>query len=722
MKLKTIIILALFTLAANKIYSQIDSLENRILYHWKLNPYDLSMELVQIDTTLTQFQNFNPLLKNTISSNYPGNLGSASQSKIYYDREKYRTGFVFSEPYAIYFQLPKEQLYYNTKRQFTVFNYSTGGPKEESEQVLGVLHTQNVSENFNFGLDYDMISSDGRYLNQEVKQNLLSLFSSYKNKGYQLHVNLGFNNVKAQENGGIDSLELLTDNDYSNRKNIPVRLDDANAQILNSYVYLAQEYNLGKSIERVAKNESEAVQQQKAIVNSLNKPSGAAQIPVDSIPYSIQNDSISDQIIISDSIITQASLTDSTRIDSIKIIQNEDSLKLTPETEVIKNFKPSGFSVSHELSYNRDIRRFSDENLDEEFYLNRDIFIDSTKTHDEVSQKQLGNKLALNYKYLDKFSAKVAFYNESMKYNYNIRPDTIAYLPLIDTIIRTDTTAQFYNNSVSAYLKAFLFKRILFKGYANYYISGYKKEDAELDLKFAYIHKDHFELSLEGKYNYHRPDFYYENYTSNHFKWSNEGFGDIEKWDVGLFVRSAKYKLNAKVQYGQITNYLYLDTSAYINQHTGKINILSAELYKHLDLGLINSITRFVYQKSTEDSLLVIPEYNLYQSLYLEHLWKFKATEGELLWQLGVDYRYTSKYSPDGYMPPLGLFYSQNDHVPDAYQCLDLFINVKIKRLRIYLKYNYLNTALNEKYYFTAPNYPAPDPIIKWGIAWTFYD
>ena len=169
------IIFIVLILIAITAYGQIDSIENRKVYHWKLNPYDLSLKLEKLDTSLVSFQNFNPLLKNTISSNYLGNLGSAAQSKIYYDREIYETGFIFSEPYAIYLHLPKDQLYYNTKRQFTLFNYSNAGPKEESEQVLGILHTQNVNKDFNFGFDFDMISSDGRYQNQELKQNKFTL-------------------------------------------------------------------------------------------------------------------------------------------------------------------------------------------------------------------------------------------------------------------------------------------------------------------------------------------------------------------------------------------------------------------------------------------------------------------------------------------------------------------------------------------------------------------
>ncbi len=724
MKLKAIFLIVLLSSVANSLYSQIDSLDNRILYNWKLNPYDLSIELVEMDTSLTSFQNFNPLLKNAISSNYLGNLGTAAQSKIYYDRRKYETGFIFSEPYSIYFHLPQDQRYFNTKRQFTLLNYSTGGPKEESEQVLGVLHTQNVTPEFNFGFDYDLISSIGRYQNQELKQNLLTVFSSFRRKGYHLHTNFGLNKFKGQENGGIDSLHYLGDNDYKDRMNIPVKLNDARTQVANVNFYLAHEYKFGRTRSEV-KERSEAEIQQKSMVKNLNQQKYSKDDEGGKKKQIYDSEKMDKGDHISDSTINDTIVSSSFDLENIE--ERKENL-----LDTIRIFKPSGFSISHELIYNSDLRKFIDDNIEEteDFYLERDFFIDSTSTYDEVRQKQFGNKLALNYKYSDKFSIRFAFYNEQMKYDYNVWPDTLS----VDTLISAseDTTinynikdnfeSKYSNSNISFYLKALLFNHILFDGYVEYYISGYKKENSKLDFKFAYILRKDLEVSFEGEYSNKRPEYFYENYESNNFKWNNESLNRIEEWDAGFAIRSAKYKFNAKVQYGQLTNYLYLDTLAYVNQKNAHINVMSADVYKHFKLGPINSITRFVYQKSTNDSLLNLPEFNLYQSLYFERLSVFPSTGGKLLWQVGVDFRYNSSYYADGYMPPLGLFYRQFDHKIEDYQCLDLFINVNIKRARIYLKYSYLNSVINEEYYFTGPYYPAPEPIFKFGLAWTFYD
>lgn len=711
-----IFFVALFFLAIN-VYGQIDSLENQKIYNWKLNPYDLSLQIVEVDTSLASFQNYNPLLKKTISSNYLGNLGSAAQSKLYYDRGKYKTGFIFSEPYSMYFHLPNDQLYFNTKRQFTLFNYSNSGPKNEAEQVLGILHTQNVNKDFNFGFDFDMISSDGRYQNQELKQNKITLFSSYQKKGYRLHTNMGINRVKAQENGGIDSIHYLNEDEYENRLNIPVKLSEARTEVYNTKFYLAHEYRFGKTIEEVKVVEKATNLEKRPNRNKINSIGHEEKSLNDTNLRG--EDSIS--VVINDTILILSEY-DSLQIGNISYVDTiEANQKL--ETDTLKALKLNGLSISHEMIYNKNRREFFDDDLSEEFYYNKGIFIDSIKTHDKVSQTLFGNKVSFHFRYFDKFSARLSFYDEQMTYGYN---DTlISYSsvnPDQDTIISKETEQKFSNGSVSIFLNTIIFNHFIFSGYGEYYIYGYKKENSKVDLKFAYKLWGETEISLEGKYCNSRPNYFYENFSSNNFIWKNENLWRIEEWDAGFAIRNYKHDFNAKIRYGQISNYIFLDSTANVNQYDGQINIISGELSKKLVLGPINSITKFVYQQSTNQKALSLPIYNLYQSLYYERLSRFKATEGKLLWQFGVDYRYVSKYMADGYMPTTGLFYRQFSHEQVDYHCFDVFVNFTLKRLSFYLKYNYINSAINKNYYFAGPYYPSPEPLLKFGLAWTFYD
>jgi len=721
MNRKILVIFLIFSFFTFDLSAQIDSLSERLLYNWTINPYSLSPAYADIDTTLNEFQKFNPLLRSTITNNYLGNLGSASQSNIYYDRRNSETGFLFSEPYAVYFLLPYEHKYFNTKRQFTVINYSSAGPKEESEQLLGVLHTQNVTENFNVGIEYDLISSAGRYLNQKTQIQSATLFSSYKYKGYNISGNYTLNKANNEENGGLDSLWYLGSKEYSRALTIPVKLSDASSKIINSSFYLAQEFRFGKHADIEPNKKAPTPSPEKKPTNQKNKERKQSEFKK---PGKISNP-------ITDTISTKTEVVNDSIIEShetnVKDTILDTQKKEEKKSPLLDSFnKLNGFSLSHELSYTADNRKFSDSEIEESFYNSFDSLISKTKTSDAVYQKRFGNNFSAHYRYKDLFNFRLSYYNEQINYEYNILPDTTFIFNSEnqpeDTILTRYLKNDFSNNSVSVYLQSMIFNHILFKGFGEYFITGYKKENSRINLSLGYRLFQDIWLDVEGEYKNQRADYYYEQFQSNHFSWDNNYLIRKEEWDANVVLKSEKYRFDLRAGYGQITGHIYLDTLARVQQYADQINILTARANKKLTLGPFHSTTQFVYQTSSMDSILSIPEFNLYQSLYYEKLFHFSSTGGELRMQLGFDYRYSSSYYADGYMPITGLFYRQFDQKLADYHCVDIFLNFAIKRARLYLVYNYLNSALNDSYYFNSPSYPAPPAVFKFGLSWTFYD
>jgi hypothetical protein len=195
-----------------------------------------------------------------------------------------------------------------------------------------------------------------------------------------------------------------------------------------------------------------------------------------------------------------------------------------------------------------------------------------------------------------------------------------------------------------------------------------------------------------------------------------------ENWDFGLNYWNSQYRTNIKLTYGQSSNHFFFNENAIIDQYRDQINIVSGEISNSFRLGPINSYSRLVFQKSTNDSILSIPNYSFYQSLFYEKLFNFSSTGGHLLMQFGLDYRYTSGYFANNYMPLSGLFYNQYDYKMQDYHRFDLFINFSINRANLFLRYDYLNSALNENYYYNAPFYPSPQPVFKFGVSWLFYN
>lgn len=690
MKITRILLIALYICASINLFAQTDTTDNRLIYSWKINHIDLTDESIDIDTSLKFFQNYNSILRNQITCNYLGNLGSPLQNHIYFNQEAYGTGFVFSEPYSIYFHSPKNQQYYNTKRQFTVLNYSNAGKKDEGEQTLGVLHTQNVNEYFNVGIDYDMISSEGRYQNQQIRQNNITLFSSYKKERYDFNGNFSLNRVKAQENGGIDSLKYLGSDEYKNRRNIPVKLTDATSQVYATNLYLVNEYKLGKV--------SEETKIEKKVVKKTRRSS--LNFGKDINSKKNNSNSLS---------------------DSVPVIPDpEENDSVYYDTSYVRIVKLSGFSISHEFTYNLDARKYFDNTLVDSFYNDKNFYIDSSSTSDKVYQKLIGNKISLHYKKTDRFNVGVSLYNEQVDYMY-AKPIYDTTTTGNDTILKGDVDDRWKSTSISGYINGNILN-FAFKAYGEYYIEGDKSENSKVKLNVKYLLNHNNCIGLFGNYRNTNPDYFYEQYSSNHFLWENNYLRMEENWDVGLNYRNSKYKTNIKFIYGQTSNLLFFNQYAMIDQYRDQINIISGEVDNSFKLGPINSYSRFIYQKSTNDSILSIPNYSFYQSLFYEKLLNFKSTGGQLLMQVGVDYRYTSGYLANDYMPLSGLFYNQYDYKMQDYHRFDLFINFSINKANLFLRYDYLNSALNENYYYNAPFYPSPQPVFKFGVAWIFYN
>jgi len=70
----------------------------------------------------------------------------------------------------------------------------------------------------------------------------------------------------------------------------------------------------------------------------------------------------------------------------------------------------------------------------------------------------------------------------------------------------------------------------------------------------------------------------------------------------------------------------------------------------------------------------------------------------------------------------IGEFFTQDKVKIGNFPNLDFFINAKIQRTRIYLKAEHFNSLFSENNYFSAPDYPYRDFLIRFGLVWNFFN
>lgn len=277
-----------------------------------------------------------------------------------------------------------------------------------------------------------------------------------------------------------------------------------------------------------------------------------------------------------------------------------------------------------------------------------------------------------------------------------------------------------YNNVI---VKGRLFnygtnQKFLFDMYGSYVVKGYGEQGYDLGLTLKQQIKNELNyIQFQGIAKRQAPDLFYQHYVSNHFIWNNQFEKSSTQWLDLRFV-SKKLFLEMGGSIIQYNNFVYLDNVAIPKQFQQNFKIASAFINKDLHIKKFTLSNRIIYQKSLDSSVIRIPEIIAHESLYFT-LNLFKKA---LLVNVGIDIFYNSLYYANAYMPATGQFYLQNSKQIGNYPFFDVFLSMKIKTARIFLKYEHFNAGFMGNTYYAAPNYPMPDQAFKFGINWSVFN
>jgi len=192
-----------------------------------------------------------------------------------------------------------------------------------------------------------------------------------------------------------------------------------------------------------------------------------------------------------------------------------------------------------------------------------------------------------------------------------------------------------------------------------------------------------------------------------------------------LFNITSKKLLNAFVQVTQIDNYTYFSDTISGSQPSPlqadkTINYLKVKVSKEFKVGKFALKNTVMYQNVAQGaSVFRVPEFVTRNTLYFsDHLFK-----GDPLYlQTGITFKYFTEYLANSYNPLLAEFNIQNEQKIGGYPVFDFFINAQIQRTRLYLKAEHFNSSFtNTPNYYTAPNYPYRDFVIRFGLVWNFF-
>ncbi len=391
--------------------------------------------------------------------------------------------------------------------------------------------------------------------------------------------------------------------------------------------------------------------------------------------------------------------------------------------------KFSGIGLLHSFELDRNKRNYIDNTgPSSSFHYYSEYNHDSIKTNDSLYFFHLQNsvELLLGKQNPNEPPILIRAGIKSIydKFNYYDHRDTVLTLNqkgLFDTSLVYKFYKNQYNNlaftgGISIGIKSFF----LLIANGDYFFSGYKAGDLYLHGKLSNrISKKPGSLAFNilMDISRHKPGYFYDRYFSNHFSWNNN-FSPVKEIRAGIEVTWPAIKFDADFNYSLLSSTVYFDSNSKPQQSSGEMSVLEASISKGFRAGIFNTKFKTMLQITSNDKVVPLPLFSGYNSSYIE----LKLFKKVMTTQIGYDLRYNTAYYANGYRPDLGVFFNQREKKIGNYPFVDVFLNVKLKRMRFYLKMEHVNSDLLSRIYYTVLHYPVNSRMLMYGLSWNFYD
>ena len=686
-----------------------------------------------------------------------GNMGTARLNRIFIDRRNTQGNFIFTEPYDYIVNPVSDFHFTNTYSPITNITLNSCGDKVTGEDDFKAMFAVNANKRLGAGFRFDYKYGRGYYNAQSTSHFKYTMWASYLGDRYQAHFLFSTNHEKMTENGGITNddyikhPEIYTESFATNE--IPTVLEQNWNRLDNQHIFFTHRYNVGfsrkvkmteeeikakkfamaskkenaeenakeearkKAKEQGKKFDEKAYDKQQGAKFS-GRPDGAKiagdEPAKDSAAKDIRNDS------------TRIAVNGKAAADSLLAIQKknaEDSLFYKSEYVPVTSF-------IHTVKFDNYRRIYEAYQTPADYYLNE--YYDAGKLtgdsiYDQTKHWHMKNTFAIAM--LEGFN-KWAKAGLKAFASYDLRHYE---LPTMEGGFEK------YNEhvlSVGGQLSKQEGKTLHYNAVAEIGLTGVDAGtlaiDGNVDVNIPFLGDT---LQVRGDAFFHRetPSFYYRNYHARHLWWENDLDKTIHTRIMGT-LSFPKTRTKLRVAVDEIKNYTYFSQSYDITeeglrtgvmvtpmQESGGINLLTAQLEQNFRLGILNWENQFTYQHSSKESVLPVPDFNVYTNLYI----KFKVVK-VLNIDLGADMRYFTSYEAPDYSPYMGQHTVQGNGENNVkignYPIVNVYANVHIKHTRFFVMMSHINAGQGDKNYFFAPHYPMNERVFRIGVSWNFFN
>ncbi|MBL6649002.1 MAG: putative porin [Flavobacteriaceae bacterium] len=384
---------------------------------------------------------------------------------------------------------------------------------------------------------------------------------------------------------------------------------------------------------------------------------------------------------------------------------------LDHEFVLLKSKKSNSLSLGHTFKYETSYYSF-EQDKSSDFYGTSENSI-----NDKTQIKTMYNKFYTSLKSNILDDLKISYLN----YNYDY---------VTNALSSSSKGFDQNENSFSVEFKKNIFKNNL-TGKVEKNLFGDRLGDLlyiKLDSEFKNLNY-YLEFSSLKKH----PGFYFELYDSdyNEIGW-RESLEKIKINNINLSVFSHEIG-NINFKLSLVDNFTFFSIKEKqplnddrdlklvpgINQSKQTIKHLKIKWQKEFKFGKFALDNSLIYQKVNQtNSILNLPEFITRNTFYYSNDVFKKA----MFLQTGISFKYFSKYYSNEYNPLISAFHIQTEKKIGNFPIIDLFLNARIQRTRIYLKAEHFNSKLTGNNFYSSPSYPYRDFIIRFGLVWNFFN
>lgn len=258
--------------------------------------------------------------------------------------------------------------------------------------------------------------------------------------------------------------------------------------------------------------------------------------------------------------------------------------------------------------------------------------------------------------------------------------------------------------------------------------------DSYLDARLTLPLGSSFDLTAGIHHSARKPDFNFLLYQSDYLNYNWDNSGVFENEQVQSLFGTVRSDLlgTLSAQLSSTDNYSYFTSTATGDQiaageeqafvrpfqESARINHLRVKYEKEFRLGKWALYNTLLYQEvDQEGAVLNLPRLVTRNTLYFSS----DVFDKAMFLQTGITFKYFTEYYMDAYNPLLGDFYVQDREEFGGFPMLDFFINARVRQTRIYLKAEHFNSSFTGNSFYSAPNYPYRDFVIRFGLVWNFF-